>query len=69
MIYVATVGDDHTNGKGRLVVLRKVLSKDDWRFMWSTPVKSKAELVRGWELAGEKIVDDMMAEIEAKEEK
>jgi len=66
-MYVATVGDE--NGEGRLVMLRKVLSKDDWRVMWSTTVQTDKELVRAWELAGEKIVDDSTNKIRAKEEK
>jgi len=66
VIHVATVSEE--GNEGRLVMLRKVLSKDDWRFMWSSPVRTEAELTRAWELAGEKIVDSMMADIRAKEE-
>lgn len=60
-MYVVTVSDE--NNEGRLVLLRKVLSKDDWRFMWSTTVKTTKELVRAWELLGEKIVDDTVEEL------
>lgn len=69
MIYVATVSDDRPADEGRLVVLRKVLSKDDWRVMWSTTVKTDKELVRAWELMGERIVDDEVVETREKEEK
>lgn len=60
-------------------MLRRVLSKssklnslgslDDWRFMWSTTVKTTKELVRAWELIGEKIADETAAEAREKEEK
>lgn len=71
MIYVATVGEEEPHG-GRLVTLRKVPSldskkKNDWVFIWGTSVETDAELVRAWEIVGEQIVDDTVAEAKKEE--
>lgn len=68
-IYVATVSDDRPAGEGRLVMLRKTTISGEWKLIWATAVKTTKELVRAWELVGEKIADETAAEAREKEEK
>lgn len=61
-IYVATVSDDRPASDGRLVMLRRVLPGGKWELMWSDTVKTDLELVRAWDIVGEKIIDDTVKE-------